>query len=109
MTAAYRRMAAAKFALQAFDHRPARESGTQAGRLCYLGLGYVPDALGFPPFTWCVIPPAVQRQSQENRKAIMQVERLSKRCLVRYERVSALRLRESRDLTQRSTMLDGRG
>ena len=36
---------AAKFALQAFDHRPVRESGTQAGRLCYLGLGYVPDAL----------------------------------------------------------------
>src|SRR5271165_4014952 len=34
----------AKFALQAFDHRPARQSGTQAGRLCYLGLGYVPDA-----------------------------------------------------------------
>ena len=33
---------AAKFALQAFDHRPARESGTQAGRLCHLGLGHVP-------------------------------------------------------------------
>src|SRR5271165_6304997 len=33
----------AKFALQAFDHRPARQSGTQAGLLCYLGLGYVPD------------------------------------------------------------------
>ena len=26
---------AAKFALQAFDRRPARESGTQAGRLCF--------------------------------------------------------------------------
>ncbi len=33
---------AAKFALQSFDHRPARQSGTQAGRLCYLGLGVTP-------------------------------------------------------------------
>ena len=33
---------AAKFALQAFAHRPAPQSGTQAGRLCYLGLGVMP-------------------------------------------------------------------
>src|SRR5271165_6210908 len=33
---------AAKLALQALDHRPAPQSGTQAGRLCYLGLGVMP-------------------------------------------------------------------
>ena len=33
---------AAKFAPQSFDHCPARPSGTQAGRLCYLGLGVMP-------------------------------------------------------------------